>query len=67
MTEEEQLGVRAIQHLQSIAGIEESDEDALEGWLAMSNDEQEFTIMMANIPPEVLSVMHDQLGSHNVS
>ena len=44
LTEEEAKGVKMIQHLQSLVGIDESDADALTVWLAMSESEQETTV-----------------------
>ncbi len=46
MTEEQKSGVEAIQYLQSMANINESDEDALKGWNSMSKSEQKHTIRM---------------------
>jgi hypothetical protein len=39
-----QEGMRAIQYLQSLAGIEESDEDARKGWALLTEREKEFTV-----------------------
>ncbi len=39
-----QEGVKAIVHLQSLVDIEESEENALKGWLSMSASEKEHTM-----------------------
>ena len=41
---EEQQGIRAIQYLQSLVGIDESEEDALNGWKDMSKYEKQNTM-----------------------
>ncbi len=45
MTDEEQRGMRAIQYLQSLAEIDESDEDATKGWNEMSSEDQRQTML----------------------
>ena len=48
LTVEEQQGVKVIQHLQSLVGIDESDEDALIGWRKMSKGDKKFTLEFYN-------------------
>lgn len=43
MTNEQKEGVEMILFLQSTVGIEESEEDALKGWEAMTDMEKEST------------------------
>jgi hypothetical protein len=45
LTKEEQRGVEAIQYLQSMIAIDETAGEALAGWRAMSDDEQETTMV----------------------
>lgn len=45
LTKEEQRGVEAIQYLQSMIAIDETTEEALAGWRAMSDDDQETTMV----------------------
>ena len=44
ITVEEQQGIKAIQYLQSLVGIDESNEEALTGWRDMSKSQKEFTL-----------------------
>ncbi len=48
LTVEEQQGISAIQYLQSMAGINESDDDALNGWRNMSPSDRKFTLSFYN-------------------
>lgn len=43
MTEDEKQGIKMIQALQLMAGIAESDEEALKGWRKMSQEDREQT------------------------
>ena len=43
LTEDEKQGVKMIQALQLMAGVTESDEDALEGWRKMSQEDRKQT------------------------
>jgi len=45
MSDANENGIQAIIDLQALAGITESQEDAERGWNAMSEDEQEQTLM----------------------
>ena len=42
-TEDEKRGIKMIQALQLMAGITESDEDALRDWRGMSKEDREQT------------------------
>lgn len=44
LTKEEQEGVKAIQFLQNMVGITETDEDAIKGWRGMANWEKASTM-----------------------
>ena len=44
ITVEERQGIKAIQYLQSLAGIDESNKEALTGWRDMSKSQKEFTL-----------------------
>lgn len=44
MINDEQLGIKAIIYLQSLANIDESEDDARKGWQAMSDHEKEQTL-----------------------
>ena len=48
LTVEEQQGIKAVQYLQSVREIDESEEDALIGWRKMSSEQQKFTLDFAN-------------------
>jgi len=43
ITEEERQGMKMIQHLQSVVGIVESDEKALNGWRNLNEHERDIT------------------------
>jgi len=49
LTEEEKKGVRAIVYLQSLAGITETEEQAIIGWRLMTPGEQEQTLYVFKI------------------
>jgi hypothetical protein len=44
LTPEEQEGVKAIQFLQKMVGITETDEDAIKGWRGMAEWEKTSTM-----------------------
>lgn len=48
MTTEEEEGVKAIQYLQKVVDIDESDEDALAGWRAMDEKQRQITMSWYN-------------------
>lgn len=44
--EHEELGIKAIVYLQSLSGIEETEEQAKIGWNNMTESEQVFTVFL---------------------
>jgi len=48
LTVEEQQGIKAIQYLQAVREINESEEDALIGWRKMHPYQKEFTLELYN-------------------
>lgn len=49
MTPEEQQGVKAIQFLQKMSGIEEAEDVALAGWRGMPSGQRETTLRVFGI------------------
>lgn len=46
LTNEEQRGIEAIQYLQSMVAIGETEEEALAEWRAMSDEDKEQTMVI---------------------